>query len=1361
MAGMKWTGEQWEAITEKDCNLLVAAAAGAGKTAVLVERIIRIITHPKSPVDIDQMLIVTFTNAAAAEMRERIAAAILEILDQQPHNKNIQRQLTLLNKANIMTIHSFCLEVVRRHFQLVDLDPGFRIADATEASLIQLEALEELFEDQYELEEVPRDFLNLLESYSGNRDDQTLQNIVLEIYNFVQSSPWPEKWLQEMAASFKVPEDTDFSDTPWGRVLLDSVAVGLQGLRTQMERAISLLNEDSGLEKYRDTFVEDVAALDVLLQLCSPETQSENQSDNFPSRSWDAICEALEGYSFSRLPSIRKADNPDKMKQDYVKNIRDAVKKEINRIRETIFTATSSEIIEELACLEPMMQYLAVLVADFGSRYRAKKGKKALLDFNDLEHLCLKILVGDDKEGNMMPSEVALGYRERFAEILVDEYQDSNLVQEMILTTISREATGTPNMFMVGDVKQSIYRFRQARPELFLEKYHQYSPDKGQPFRKILLFKNFRSRKEVVDAVNFLFKQIMSYHVGELEYSDVEALNPGAQYPEPEEGQVLLGGGVELHLLQTGQGANHPGVGEAGENFSDSSNYADSSESMEAYPESDIFGDDVGGVWPKPGEAAVLEAEPLDNIQCEARLVARCIQELMQPVAVTVQDAGFVSPRYIFDKERKAYRRLEFRDIVILLRTTKKWSEVFMEELKLQGIPAFADTGSGFFATSEVQVILSLLQLIDNPLQDIPLLAVLRSPIVNFSTEELAEVRLADRKAPLFQALVLLAKQDSGQTSKKAANFLADLERWRDMSQYMSTDQLLWQLYSETGYYSMVGAMPAGEQRQANLRILFQRARQFETTSYKGLFNFIFFVDRLKTSHGDMGSAKILGENDNVVRIMSIHKSKGLEFPVVILSGCGKKFNLQDMNRSIVLHQDLGLGPDVVDFRRRLVHPSAPKQAIREKVKIETLSEEMRLLYVAMTRARERLIITGTLKDVEKAAEQWAHSAQAHGPKLPGYVIQQGNSFLDWLGPSLLRHQDVEALRETAQVSHRFEGYLLEDDSEWNLRVWDKNQLLTELRAGQEESAPFRWLEEAGAALEESQVYGSDADGEVHESGADTEAREIGTHGEVSSGSGHSPGFSEERVPCAGYENSDLAGEVDRRLSWQYPYAKAFQVPVKVSVTELKRQFEAEFSHEGETVPAEYLQGPLRLIKRPGFLETKQGLTSAEAGTAMHFVMQHLDFTLEKDSIEAQVAAMVTKAMLTQEQANSVDVEKIKEFLSSPLGQRLRASKNVNREVPFNLSLPCQELFEDMQGDEYQGETVLLQGVIDCYFEEEDGIVLLDYKTDYVPPGAEEKIKERYRLQISYYSRALETLTGKSVKDKYIYLFYNGEVLEY
>ena len=1283
MADMKWTEEQWEAITEKDCNLLVAAAAGAGKTAVLVERIIRKITDPKHPVDIDRLLIVTFTNAAAAEMRERIAAAILEVLDKQPHSRNIQRQLTLLNKASIMTMHSFCLEVIRSNFQLVDLDPGFRIADATEASLIQLEVLNELFEDQYELEEVPQDFFNLLECYSGNRDDQALQNMVLGLYNFVQSSPWPEKWLEEMTQVFRVTEGLDCGETPWGKVLLESVTIELQGLKAQLERAVAILETDFGLAKYQEVFCEDWAGLDSLLRLCTAEGSGK----------WDALFEALGRVSFRRLPAAGK--EADKAKQEYVKKVRDAVKKEVKRIREQLFTANSAEVLEELGSLEPMMQCLAGLVSDFSARYASRKSKKAMVDFNDLEHFCLGILAREDEEGQMVPSEVALGYKERFAEILVDEYQDSNLVQEMIVSMISRADTEKPNVFMVGDVKQSIYRFRQAKPELFLEKYHSYSLEKGQPFRKILLFKNFRSRKEIVDGVNFLFKQIMSAHVGELEYSDLEALNAGAQYPEPEADEALLGGGVELHLLQTGEVRNEISFGEEGAE--------EAQETTEEGAE-------------EAGQKTEAETEPLDNIQCEARLAARRIQELMEPAGSRDQESGrpegLTSRPCIFDKERKEYRSLEYRDIVILLRTTKNWSEVFMEELRLQGIPAFADTGSGFFATAEVQVILSLLQLIDNPLQDIPLLAVFRSPIVNFSTEELAEVRLADRKAALFDALVILAQEGNSQAAEKAVGFLADLKKWRDMSQYLSTDQLLWQLYNDTGYYSMVGAMPAGEQRQANLRILFERARQFEATSYKGLFNFIFFVEKLKTGRGDMGSAKILGENDNVVRIMSIHKSKGLEFPVVILSGCGKKFNLQDMNRSILFHQELGLGPDVVDYKRRLVYPSVPKQAIREKIKTETLSEEMRILYVAMTRARERLIITGTVADAEKAAAKWAQCAQVSESKLPAYEIHHGSRFLDWIGPALLRHQNGEVLREAAGVSDDFSGYLLEDPSLWNIRIWDKNQVLTGSQGDQEEKAiPFQWLEEVGATSEEGK---------------------------------------EE-------EDSELSREVDRRLSWLYPYAKASQIPVKISVTELKRQFEAEFQEDtGALHPRS-----TRLVKKPGFLEGEKGLSAAEAGTALHFVMQHLDFDLEAEGIEAQVEAMVAKALLTEQQAKSVDVEKVKVFLSCSLGERLRASSNVSREVPFNLSLPCQELYEDMQGEEYQGETVLLQGVIDCYFEEDDEIVLLDYKTDYVPAGAEETIRERYRLQIGYYARALEMLTGKPVKDKYVYLFYNGEILEY
>lgn len=1250
-----WTGEQWDAITEKDCNLLVAAAAGAGKTAVLVERIIRKITDSGNTIDIDRLLVVTFTNAAATEMRERIAEAISSVLEKNPESKNIQRQLTLLNKASITTIHSFCLEVIRSNFQCINIDPGFRITDETEAALMKLEVLNELFEDQYEKESGNQDFFELLECYGGNRDDQVLQDMVLNLYSFIQSSPWPEKWFEEMTEGFNVPPGLDFGETPWGRVLLDSVMLELLGLKEMMTRAVDILKHASGLEKYLNVYREDLSNLDALLKVCAAESNTK----------WDTVYGALQRLEFRRLPSAGK--DADKEKQEYVKKIREDVKARIKTIKEKTFTAGSAEILNDMKAMYPMMKCLAALVSDFSERYAAKKSQKSVVDFNDLEHFCLEILAEQDEHGGIRPSKAALGYRKRYAEILMDEYQDSNLIQEIMINMVSRVDTDKPNVFMVGDVKQSIYRFRQAKPELFLDKYNTYSLEKGNPFRKILLFKNFRSRKEVVDAVNFIFKQIMSVSVGELDYTDIEALNPGAFFPENEQETVVVGGEAELHLIQTGGG-------------------------------SDILEEESTGEEQESGEYQPDDREILDSIQCEARLAAKRIRELMQP---DEQGREFC----VFDKGRKVYRKVDYRDMVILLRTMRNWSDVFMEELAAQGIPAFADTGTGFFKTPEVQVILSLLQIIDNPLQDIPLLSVLRSPIVFFSTDELAELRLAHKKAPLYNALQALAEGGESPAAKKAALFLNDLRRWRDMSVYMSTDQLLWQLYNETGYFGAVGAMPAGEQRQANLRILFERARQFEETSYKGLFNFINFVDKLKSSKGDMGSAKILGENDNVVRIMSIHKSKGLEFPVVILSGCGKKFNLQDMNKSILLHQELGFGPDVVDHRRRLSYPSAPKLAIREKIKAETLSEEMRILYVAMTRAREKLIITGAVGDVPKAVAKWAKCAGVRENKLPAYEMLKVGRYIDWIGPALLRHKDCGGLRESAGAGNGFRGLLMEDPSAWGIRIWNKSDVLSGASAEEHGENQFiQWLD----GLENAEA------------------------------------------------TTDFSEEIARRLDWEYQYEKTSRIPAKVSVTELKRRFDAGLLEEtgafSDNLPA--------LVKKPLFLEEKKGLSAAEAGTALHFVMQRLKFN-KQDDIQGQIDQMVDRELLTEQQARSVDPDKIRRFLESSLGSRLLATESVHREVPFNIEIPCHEFYPDMREEAYQVETLLLQGVVDCYFEEADGIVLLDYKTDYVPAGRVEMIKERYRLQINYYARALEMLTGKKVKEKYIYLFWNGEVLEF
>ncbi|MFZ3373232.1 MAG: helicase-exonuclease AddAB subunit AddA, partial [Desulfitobacteriaceae bacterium] len=1200
MAETNWTKEQWEAITEKDCTLLVAAAAGAGKTAVLVERIIRKITDPVKPVDIDSLLVVTFTNAAATEMRERIGEAFTAVLEKNPDSKTIQRQLTLLNKASIITIHSFCLEVIRRNFQSINIDPGFRITDETEAALMKLEVLKELFEDQYENENKNDDededekenekksetseFLELLECYGGNRDDQALQDIVLNLYRFIQSSPWPEKWLHKMLEDFRAPTGLDFGETPWGQVLLQSVRREVEGLKDRMSRAVGIVQFAVGLEKYLPVFCEDLSNLEALLKVCSAELRA----------TWDRVFGVLQSFEFSRLPVAGK--EADKEKQEIVKKIRDDVKARLKILKEKLISTDSAETFQDLQVMYPMLKCLVRLVLDFGERYASKKSKKSVVDFNDLEHFCLEILSEEDDQGEVRPSKVALDYRARFTEIFVDEYQDSNLVQEIMIKLISKAEPDRPNMFLVGDVKQSIYRFRQAKPELFLDKYTRYSSEQGEPYRKILLFKNYRSRKEIVAAVNFIFKQIMSVSVGELDYTDLEALNPGAIFADCEMETLVVGGKTEFHLIQTGSSGE---LNTLEEPLSEEQEFI---------------------------EEALDEEEMLDSIQCEARLVAKRIWELRQS---DEQGKMFC----VFDKEKKEYRKVEYRDIVILLRTTRKWSDTFMEELAIQGIPAFADTGLGFFKTSEIQVMLSLLQIIDNPLQDIPLLSVLRSPIVSFSTDELVELRLTDRKAALYKALQVLAKggQDQSEShglkktwlapnlsegdrlsctdadsrfklsdsAKKAAKFLKDLQRWRELSLYLSTDQLLWQLYNETGYYGTVGAMPAGEQRQANLRILFERARQFEETSYKGLFNFINFVDKLKSSKGDLGSAKILGENDNVVRIMSIHKSKGLEFPVVILSGCGKKFNLQDMNKSILLHQELGFGPDVVDHRLRLSYPSVPKQAIREKIKTENLSEEMRILYVALTRAREKLIITGAVRDVPKALAKWVKSAAVPEAKLSTYEMLKGGRYLDWLGPALLRHQDCESLRESAGCGRvsgsesEFRGFLLEDPSSWSIRLWNKSDVLSSKFAKEYTESEFsQWLAELDklvglTGLEEQDEL------DAHNGCVEQNTAEVVT---------------------------DFSEEIARRLSWEYPYAKTSKVPAKVSVTGLKRRFETELLEENgafsDALPV--------LVKKPKFLEEKKGLSAAEAGTILHFVMQHLDY--KRQDLKAQIAEMVDKA---------------------------------------------------------------------------------------------------------------------------------------
>jgi len=1134
------------------------------------------------------------------------------------------------------------------------------------------EAMTELFEEQYEQEY--QDFAELLECYGGNRNDQAIQDMVIDLYHFVQSNPWPDNWLEEKTVMLDVPEGIDFSNTPWGRVLAENIRLELSGTRQILLQALQILEYADGLEKYIPVFVEDLTNVDRLLDIAC-------QCSRGQPGSWDRLYDGLQETAFSRLPNVKK--DADSEKQEVVKGFRDTVKETVNtKLKKKLVNARSAEIIGDLRALRPNMLCLARLVREFTLRYAEKKNRRAIVDFNDLEHLCLHILT-ETNDGEVKPSQAALEYRNYFNEIMVDEYQDSNMVQELILCMISKMKDENPNVFMVGDVKQSIYRFRQARPELFMEKYNTWSADRGSACRKILLYRNFRSRAEIISAVNFVFSQIMSVNAGELDYTEKEALNPGAEFPGTGEQDIAVGGPVEFHLLQTD---DNP------------------SDDVEVGSHDDVSGDETSG-----NEDDGDDEEILDNIQSEARLVGLQIQRLIDP-----DEKGL---RFnVYDKGQKAYRPVQFKDIVILLRATKNWADVFLEELSAMGIPTFADTGTGFFKTVEIQVVLSLLQIIDNPLQDIPLLSVLRSPIFAFETNELAELRLADRKAALFDALALTAARhpvvDGSETlrtaAEKSAAFIEKFNRWREIAVHMTTDQLIWHLYQDTGYYSMVGAMPQGEQRQANLRILYDRARQFEETSYKGLFNFIRFIDRLRTSRGDMGSAKILGENDNVVRIMSIHKSKGLEFPVVFLSGCGKRFNLMDLKKSVMLHQELGFGPDSVDLRLRLSRPSAAKLAIREKIRVETLSEEMRILYVALTRAREKLIITGSVRNIEKSAARWLRIASTQDRRLPDSEMLKASGYLDWIGPALIRHKPADGEKSGTSLVNLisagigFNGRIIEDKSQWKINIWNKSDVIN------------------AAAEERQKEEFSDLFGSLAEAGP-----------------------------------TEFQDEVNRRLEWNYSYPKVSKMPAKVTVTELKRRFEDELMGEAVRIPS---QVPA-LMKKPLFLEGEKGLSAAEKGTVLHFVMQRLE--LDNDDIEGQIQNMVKRDLLTELQAGSVNTGKIRRFLNSELGKRILASPAIHREVPFNIEIPCHELYPEMVQDEYRNETFLLQGIIDCFFEESDGLVMLDYKTDFVPTGGVEVIYRRYRIQIEYYARALSVLTRKKVKEKYIYLFSTGEILEF
>ena len=970
---MEWTKEQKQAIEEKGSNILVAAAAGSGKTAVLVERIIKKVL--KDGIDIDKLLVVTFTNAAAAEMRERVLDAIYKKLDDNPNSEKLLRQITLLNKASICTIDSFCLDVVRNNFyELENLSPNFRIADTTEIELLKQEVIEDLFERKYEEEN--EDFTKLIHTYTSYKDDTPLKDLILKIYNYIQSNPFPEKWLREKIEMFNIGEDLDkdFSDTVWGKVLLEEIKEDLTDGITSLESARKLLYDNKDLEGYLKIIEHDIDMLN-------------NLKANL--NNWDNAYEINKVLEFIKW-SGKRIDSKEK---EEAKNIRDSVKDNL-KVLDNILVCDSKTANRDIFDMYNILLKLENIILEFGEEFSKRKRDKNIVDFQDVEHFALKILI-KEQDGKIEDTLVAKKYQEKYEEIAIDEYQDSNLVQEYILNSVSRKN----NIFMVGDVKQSIYKFRQAMPELFISKYKTYKnkeEKKEEDNLKIQLFKNFRSRENILYFTNLIFQDIMSDSLGDINYNEDEYLNLGADYKESKENL-----NTEIDIINL---------------------LEDEEENLkESYKENEENSED----------------ERIEDVELEARFVANKIKELI--------DNKF----QVWDRKKEKYRDISYKDIVILLRSTSNIASVYEQELLNLDLPVFSDSSQEYLESIEIETVMNLLRIIDNPMQDIPLVSVMRSYIGKFTDNDLVKIRLSDKFDNFYICMEKALVDVDSELKEKIKSFFDKLDMWRKEQEYLSLDELIWKIYWDTGYYNYCGLMPNGVLRQANLKMLFQKAKEYESSNFKGLYNFINFIDKIKTSSGDMGSAKLIGENDDVVRIMSIHKSKGLEFPVVFLSSTGKQFNLNDLKEDVLLHQDMGIGAKYIDYDMQIKYDTLSKRAIKDKILTETLSEEMRILYVALTRAKEKLFITGISKDIKKELEKIDANIERYEKqdnKINPILIKKCKKYLEWI-----------------LYVYQYEKNSCKDKIDFN--IYKKKELLTKFKkVDNEEIDVFNELEEKSKA---------------------------------------------------------------------------------------------------------------------------------------------------------------------------------------------------------------------------------------------------------------------------------------------------------
>ena len=1264
--GVKWTPEQESAImSPKDSNLgaqtlLVAAAAGSGKTAVLVERIITRLKDMENPLSVQELMVVTFTKSAAAEMSARIGVALakaMESTDDKALQARLERQLNLLPSAHISTLHSFCQWVIRSYFYKLDIPPTARIGNEAEMALLKQEVLENLLKEAYEHNTYG--IFDLSDFFSDDKSDAGLQDKVLSLYEFAMSQSNPDGWMRYAVEPYKAAQEQDLRDTLWGRAMWDDQQAEIDRIADRIEQMEPLLESPVGPKKWDKVYQEQLAAL---AQLKGAQIWSDMVD----------VCRNLDTFTKASFTSLGKAlekGEVDGALADEFKSLGSQNKDSLKGMKNGLFHIDESVLQQQFKDQYPLIHNLVELTIAFHKAYDEAKKEQGIMDFSDLEHLCLALLVEPGTEDDPQPSEVALELQDTFKEIMVDEYQDTNGVQETIINLISR----VDNRFYVGDVKQAIYSFRMADSSLFMNKYNTYGLMNDAVERRIDLAKNFRSHENILATTNFIFYQIMTQEAAELDYGEKESLIPGRIVEEAPSDWV--GGAVELHLLDT----------------------SDTNRSDETDGDSETAGD-----------------EP-ENNERELDFIIQKIKEL-HASKKQVQNAD------------GSFRQIQWRDFAVLRRSLAGWGTRAVAAMRQAGIPAVVNERDGYFEAQEIQLLLSLLQIIDNPEQDLPMAAVLHSGLVGLDANELGALRLTG-DGSLWSVMPLYAEQAQ---DERLLQFLAHIERWRTLSRRHGVADLLWDIYEILDYVNYVGAMPNGLVRRANVMALYERAKGFESSGFRGLFRFLRFVESLRDSNQDMAVANVVTEADDVVRLMTIHKSKGLEFPVVFLSGVQKKFNTMDFNSPLLVDKNGGIGlkgyyPDI-----RVSYPSMPWLYCKSIKSDAMKAEEQRILYVALTRARDKLFLTGYInKEIKKEKGVGAHikhAALTQPQALGANLIKAGNSYLHWLLIAFARHLDGGApLRN-----------IIELEGETNFDLLDRQcQVKVEIHDGS--------------------LYGDlDYRADVDETTINT-VRALGKVNDVA-----------------------LLEEIVQRFAFTYPNPVAAKTTAKISVSELKRRFAERDAEAVSATDVSMQQKPVISCNItedttgenaildtsiPTINETEladsvfgrkplaiaaadEVVTGAQWGTLMHEAMQWLPVKkYTQKSMTDMLDSLQAEGKFSDEERSLLSDRSLYGFFNSDLGQRLIASKRVERELPFSMLFDGNRVYPDVEN----GERLFLQGIIDTAFVEDDQWVLVDYKTDRVKSGDE--LIRRYKIQMDLYKEALERLTNMPVKASYIYSF--------